>query len=267
LAAFLALQGVLLWLVDEGQVILIRDDNINAINTRNMYLWLGSALYVVSLATFAAVQIGRSAMRARRGLTRDPYTVVAFRIALLAILGGVAVYVLNLNRGRGLRPVEGVPIVVPIVVILLVLLTFVLKRTRYGLHLYAIGGNIESARRAGIPIDRLKMSAFVICSTLAAIGGIIQASRLNSVDARLGGSTLLLYAVAAAVIGGTSLFGGRGRVMDAVVGGFVVGIIENGMSLLQATSVQKFIVTGLVLLAASAVDAVARRRSTMIGLR
>jgi D-xylose transport system permease protein len=96
---------------------------------------------------------------------------------------------------------------------------------------------------------------------------MIQASRSNSVDARLGGANLLLYAVAAAVIGGTSLFGGRGRVMDAVVGGFVVGIIENGMSLLQATSVQKFIVTGLVLLAAAAVDALARRRSAMIGLR
>jgi D-xylose transport system permease protein len=163
--------------------------------------------------------------------------------------------------------VVGVPIVVPIVVTLLVILTFVLRRTRFGLHLYAIGGNTEAARRAGIPIDRLKIAAFMICSCMAAVGGIIQASRGNSVDARLGGANLLLYAVAAAVIGGTSLFGGRGRMMDAVVGGLVVAIIDNGMSLLGATAVVRFVVTGLVLLTAAGVDALARRRSTTVGLR
>jgi D-xylose transport system permease protein len=160
-----------------------------------------------------------------------------------------------------------VPIVVPIVVGLLVLLTFVLKRTRFGLHLYAIGGNPEAARRAGIPVDRLKIAAFVICSTLAAIGGIIQASRDRSVTGSSGGANLLLYAVGAAVIGGTSLFGGRGRVLDAVLGGFVVGIIGNGMGLLSAQNWQRYVVTGLVLLAAAAVDALARRRSASVGLR
>jgi D-xylose transport system permease protein len=268
LAGFLALQGVLLWLVDEGQVILIRDQTVLAISNRNMPPWLGWAFFAVALVVFAALQIGRTAARARRGITHDPYAVVAFRIGLVAALGGFAVYVLNLNRARvATVKLAGVPIVVPIIVILLVVLTFVLKRTRYGLHLYAIGGNTEAARRAGIPIDRLKISAFIVCSTLAAIGGIIQGSRSNSVDARLGGANLLLYAVAAAVIGGTSLFGGRGRVMDAVVGGIVVAIIENGMGLLGATAWVKYVVTGLVLLAAAGVDALARRRSIVVGLR
>ncbi len=268
LAGFLAFQGVLLRLVDEGQVILIRDSTVLAISNKNLPVMVGWAFYAVGLVVFAAVQIGRTALRARRGLTRDPITVVAFRIAVLAVLGGLAVYVLNLNRARvATVTLKGVPIVVPIVVILLVVLTFVLKRTRYGLHLYALGGNAEATRRAGINIDRLKISAFMICSTLAAIGGIIQGSRSNSVDARLGGANLLLYAVGAAVIGGTSLFGGRGRVLDAVVGGIVVAIIENGMGLLGTRASDKFVVTGLVLLLAAGVDAFARRRSTAVGLR
>lgn len=268
LAAYLALQGLLLWLVNEGQQILITDDAVRAINNSNMPLWLGWVLYAVSVAVFAAVQLTRHARRARRGLVRDPEMLVLGRIALVAALGGIAVYLLSVERS--LVPTasrKGVPIVVPIVVILLALLTFVLKRTRYGLHLYAIGGNTEAARRAGIPIDRLKISAFMMCSTLAAVGGIIQASRDNSVTGNSGGSTLLLFAVGAAVIGGTSLFGGRGRVIDAVLGGLVVGLINNGMGLLNAKNWQRFVVTGLVLLAAAAVDALARRRSSTVGLR
>jgi D-xylose transport system permease protein len=268
LAGFLALQGILLWLVDEGQVILIRDPTVIAINNKNLPISLGWVFFAVAIAAFAAVQIARTAARARRGISHDPYALVALRIGIVAALGGFAVYVLHIDRARSAAVVlVGVPIVVPIVVVLLVLLTFVLNRTRFGLHLYAIGGNTEAARRAGIPIDRLKIAAFVICSTLAAIGGVIQASRGSSVDARLGGANLLLYAVAAAVIGGTSLFGGRGRMMDAVVGGFVVAIIENGMSLLGVQAWIKYVVTGLVLLAAAGVDALVRRRSATVGLR
>jgi len=160
-----------------------------------------------------------------------------------------------------------VPIVVPIVVVLLVVLTFVLKRTGYGLHIYAVGGNREAARRAGINIDLIRISAFMICSTMAAIGGILTASRANSVDANTGGSNVLLYAVGAAVIGGTSLFGGKGRILDAVLGGAVVAVIDNGMGLMGYSSGVKFIVTGVVLLLAAGVDALSRRRATATGLR
>jgi D-xylose transport system permease protein len=268
LAGFLALQGVLLLLVHEGEQILISDQNVLAINNKNMPVWLGWVFYALAVGAFSALQLARNARRARRGLVREPAALVAFRIAGVAVLGGVGVYELSIDRSQTIfSSVTGVPIVVPIVVILLAALTFVLKRTRYGLHLYALGGNTEASRRAGLPIDRLKISAFAICSTLAAIGGIIQASRDNSVTGNSGGANLLLFAVGAAVIGGTSLFGGRGRIIDAVLGGFVMGIIGNGMGLLSAKNWQRFVVTGLVLLAAAAVDALARRRSSATGLR
>lgn len=267
LAAFLAFQGVLLWLVNEGQVILIADPVIRAINNEDMPIWLGWVLFAVSVGIFAAVQIIRSFRRARRGVSHDSAAIVAARIALVAAAAGFCVYLLSVNRSLRAGTIQqGVPIIVPIVVVLLVVLTFVLKRTRFGLHLYAVGGNAEAARRAGIPIDRMKIAAFMLCSLLAAMAGVIQASRAASVDGKLG-SSLILYAVGAAVIGGTSLFGGRGRIIDAVLGGLVVAIIANGMGLLSAKEWIRFVVTGLVLLVAAAIDALARRRSTVVGLR
>jgi D-xylose transport system permease protein len=267
LAAFLAFQGVLLWLVNQGQVILITNPVVNAVNNDDMPIWMGWALYAFAVTAFAMVQIVRSVRRARRGVSHDPASLVTLRIGLVAAVAGFGVYVLSVNRSlvRG-NVQEGVPIVVPIVVALLVVLTFVLKRTRFGLHLYALGGSAEAARRAGIPIDRMKIAAFILCSTLASVAGIIQASRSTSVDGKLG-SQLVLFAVGAAVIGGTSLFGGRGRIIDAVLGGLVVAIIANGMGLLRSPEWVRFVVTGLVLLVAAAVDALARRRSTTVGLR
>lgn len=269
LSAFLALQGVLLWLVKEGEVILIPDRTVLAISNNFMPVWAGWVFYAIAIGAYAAVQITTVARRARRGLTRAPSLLVALRIGGLALLGGIAVYVLNLERAseRATASLKGVPVIVPIVVVLLVILTFVLTRTRFGLHLYALGGNPEAARRAGIAVDRLTIAAFMICSTLAAIGGIILASRQRSADPAAGGPNLLLFAIAAAVIGGTSLFGGRGRVVDAVLGGFVVAVIANGMALIKAKSWVQYVVTGLVLLVAAGVDALARRRSAMVGLR
>src|SRR5690606_3925726 len=184
-------------------------------------------------------------------------------------LGGISVYVLNLERSRNpeLVSLTGVPIVVPVILALLVLWTFVLQRTAFGRHIYAVGGNQEAARRAGIPVDRIKVMAFVICSSMAAIGGIIAASRASSVDPNTGGSSVLLYAVGAAVIGGTSLFGGKGRVLDAILGGAVVAVIENGMGLMGYPASVKFMVTGAVLLVAAGVDALSRKRASQSGLR
>ena len=150
-----------------------------------------------------------------------------------------------------------------------VLWTFVLSRTRYGRHVYAVGGNTEAARRAGISVDRIRISVFVIGSFMASIGGIIAVSRANSVDPNTGGSNILLYSVGAAVIGGTSLFGGKGRMIDAIIGGAVVVVIQNGMANLvegnNGSSVQ-YIVTGIVLLLAAAIDALSRRRAGATGL-
>jgi D-xylose transport system permease protein len=269
LAAFLAFQGVVLQLIRGGTIVSITDPVILAIGNRNIVPWLGWLLYALSIGAYAVVQITRMNGRTRRGLTHDPLSLVLLRIGALAVGGGIAVYVLNLQRSRNvlISSLQGIPIVVPIIVALLVILTFVLKRTGYGLHLYAVGGNREAAHRAGINTDRIRISAFMVCSTMAAIGGIVAASRANSVDANTGGSNVLLYAVGAAVIGGTSLFGGKGRILDAVLGGAVVAVIDNGMGLLGLSSGAKFIFTGVVLLLAAGVDALSRRRAANVGLR
>ncbi|NRQ30987.1 ABC transporter permease [Nonomuraea sp. NN258] len=269
LAMFLAFQGVLLMLVKEGTNISVRDEVIVAIATRNLPPMLGWGLFAVCVAVFAAVQLMRASSRARRGLTADPLWLIAVRVGSLVSLGGFTVYVLNLERSRNpaLVSLTGVPIVVPIVLALLIFWTLVLRRTSFGRHIYAVGGNAEAARRAGIGVDRIKISAFVICSTMAAVGGIIAASRASSVDPNTGGGPVLLYAVGAAVIGGTSLFGGKGRVLDAVLGGAVVAVIENGMGLMGYGSSVKYLVTGFVLLLAAGVDALARKRAAAAGLR
>ncbi|MFI7633438.1 sugar ABC transporter permease [Nonomuraea sp. NPDC049400] len=269
LAAFLAFQGLVLVLVDEGTNISIRDSVIVAIANKNLPPSLGWAFYAVCVAVFAAVQLLRARKRTKRGLVADPLSLIAARVGALAVLAGLAVYVLNLERSRNpaLVSLTGVPIVVPLILVLLVVWTMVLRRTAFGRHLYAVGGNTEAARRAGIPVDRIRISAFVICSSMAAIGGIVAASRASSVDPNTGGSSVLLYAVGAAVIGGTSLFGGKGRVLDAVLGGAVVAVIENGMGLMGYGASVKYLVTGSVLLLAAGVDALARKRAAAAGLR
>jgi D-xylose transport system permease protein len=269
LAAFLAFQGVLLFIVHDGQIIPINDSVLIAIANRNLPVWLGWALYGISILGYALVQLRRLWSRRDRGLSHEPLSLVGLRVLGLAVVAGLAVYELSLERSVNpqIKSLKGVPIVVPIVLVLVVLLTFVLRRTRYGLHMYAVGGNTEAARRAGIPTDRLRISAFVLCSTLAAVGGIIEVSRANSVDPNTGGNTVLLYSVGAAVIGGTSLFGGKGRIVDAVLGGLVVATIDNGMDLGSSASWQKYVVTGVVLLAAAGVDSLSRRRSSTVGAR
>jgi D-xylose transport system permease protein len=270
LAAFLAFQGVNLLLIKNGTNISVTDKTLLKIDF-NGYLppVLGWVLLAVTIAGFAALQFVKRSRRLAKGLGADPVSVIILRLAALALLLGAAVYVLNLERSLNpdFRSQKGVPIVVVIIAVLLLVWTFVLSRTAYGRHIYAVGGNKEAARRAGISVDRIRISAFVICSSMAAIGGIVAASRANSVDPNTGGSNVLLYAVGAAVIGGTSLFGGKGRVLDAVLGGAVVAVIINGMGLMRLSSGVQFIVTGSVLLLAAGVDALSRRRAASVGLR
>ena len=269
LAAFLGFQGLLLVLVREGTNVSVRDPVIIAIENNNMAPALGWVLYAVCVLGYALVQIVRARRRSGRGLAADPVTLIAVRVGALAVIGGLAVYFLNLERSRNalIVSLKGVPIVVPIVVALLIFWTFVLRRTAFGRHIYAVGGNAEAARRAGINVDRIRISAFMICSGMAAIGGVIAASQASSVDPNTGGSDVLLFAVGAAVIGGTSLFGGKGRVLDAILGGAVVAVINNGMGLMGYSASVKYIVTGLVLLLAAGVDALSRKRAAASGLR
>ncbi|MBN0046457.1 ABC transporter permease [Streptomyces actuosus] len=263
LAAFLGFQGIVLMLLKEGTNISIRDRTILAVANDNLSPALGWLLLAVGVAVYAAIQLRQNRNRRHRGLTTAPLALLAVRIGGLAVLGAIAVHLLNQERSRNVivDSLRGVPIVVPVIAVLLVAGTFLLQRTSFGLHMYAVGGNAEAARRAGIDVAAIRVSAFVICSSLAAVGGIIAASRGNSVDPNTGGSNVLLLAVGAAVIGGTSLFGGRGRVVDAVLGGMVVAVIQNGMGLMGYSSGVKYAVTGSVLLVAAGVDALSRRRA------
>jgi D-xylose transport system permease protein len=269
LALFLGLQGIALKLIGEGGTVPIHNDVIYALANKYMPVWLGWTLAAACALIYAGIQLLRWQRQNAKGLSRRPLALILVQIALVAIalLGGA--YVLNLNRARTpLAPFfGGVPWGVPLVAVLLIICTFVLGRTRYGRHLYAVGGNAEAARRAGINVTRLRMSVFMICSVLAAVSGIVAASRLNSVTPDAGAGNTLLYAVGAAVIGGTSLFGGKGRVIDAVLGGAVIAVIDNGMALLGYSAGVKYVVTGLVLLLAAGIDALSRRRAAASGLR
>jgi D-xylose transport system permease protein len=267
LAAFLGFQGLLLLLLEGGRNTPVRDDVIYAIENSNMPVWLGWTLAAVAVAGYAAVQLARVRRRSALGLVTEPTGIVLGRIGALAAILLLAVAVLSRERSINVAAtsVRGVPVIVPVLGALLVVLTFVLHRTAYGRHVYAVGGNKEAARRAGIDVSRIRVSVFVIGSFMAAIGGIVAASRASSVDPNTGGSNVLLYAVGAAVIGGTSLFGGKGRVLDAVIGGAVIAVIDNGMGLMEFSSGTKFTVTGLILLLAATVDALSRRRASATG--
>ncbi|MFC1432277.1 sugar ABC transporter permease [Streptacidiphilus sp. N1-3] len=267
LAAFLALQGVVLIIIGSGGNVAIRDSTVTAIDNDNLSPAVGWALLAVALAGYAAVRLATRRGRQAKGLPLEPLALAGLRVAVFAALGAGAVYALNLERSRNpaLVSLRGVPIVVPILAGLLVVWTYVLSSTAYGRHIYAVGGNAEAARRGGVKVSRVRISAFVVCSTMAAVGGVIAASRATSVDPNAGGSNTLLYAVGAAVIGGTSLFGGKGRVADAVLGGAVVAVIDNGMGLMGYSAGVKFVVTGSVLALAAGVDALSRKRSAGAG--
>jgi D-xylose transport system permease protein len=187
----------------------------------------------------------------------DPDVLLAGRVAAAAVLGAAVVYVANQDRG--------IPYVFLVITALYLLWAYVLGRTRFGRHVYAVGGNAEAARRAGINVGNIRITCFAICSAMAVLGGIVLASRLRSVDTNAGGGDILLNSIAAAVIGGTSLFGGRGFIKSAVLGALVIASIGNGLGLLGLSSGTKFVVTGLVLLAAVAVDSIARRRQAASG--
>ncbi|SFQ61137.1 D-xylose transport system permease protein [Amycolatopsis arida] len=265
LALFLAWQGVILQFIGEGGVLGISSSPVlNQVANGNLSTLGSWLLFVVATGGFAAVTLGRHFSRLRRGLVTQPTPLVLARVGALAVLGAVATYLLTLNRSVNASvEISGVPYVVPIVLALLAIGTYVLNRTRYGRHIYAVGGNREAARRAGINVTKIRASVFVVSSSVAAIGAIVYSSKVGSVDPQAGGLNTLLFAVGAAVIGGTSLFGGKGRVSDAVIGGTVLAVVANGLGLLKQPAAVVAIVTGLVLLLAATVDALSRRRAAV----
>jgi len=265
LAAFLAFQGLLLLLAGEGGTIRIEDETILAVQNSNLSPLLSWIFFIVVAVTYVGTGLNRLNTRRRAGLKTELVKLWVIKTTTLLLITGGAVFALTVERSNNpdLVSLKGIPYVVPLILFLLAVGTFVLGRTAFGRHIYAVGGNAEAARRAGINVKRVRIAAFVICSALAAVAGMIFASRQNSISPTTGGSSTLLYAVGAAVIGGTSLFGGKGKMRDAILGGLVVAVIDNGMGLLGYAAGIKFIVTGVVLLVSAGVDAVSRRGSSI----
>ena len=268
LAFFLALQAVPLKLIGSGGSLRFNDPVLRGLSIKNVPVTVGWIAAVLIVVGFAALWLWRYRTRSSRGLVHQPLPLVIIQIAVLAVivLGLTALLSANRAPNPALFNISGIPWVLPVVVALLLFWTFVLTKTRFGRHLYAVGGNAEAARRAGINVTRIRITAFVIGSGMAAVSGLLAASYTGKVSPGSGGGNELLYAVGAAVIGGTSLFGGRGRAMDAVVGGLVIATIPNGLGLLNQASYINFLVTGGVLLLAASVDAISRRRRSAAGV-
>ena len=265
LAGFLGLSGVLLVLINatgsigNGGVIRLESNVLNDIEGG----WLSPAaswiVTIVLVALAGLMLYMRDRRRRVSGLVAPPLSITLLKIAVIAIAGVVVVLVGNTNRGTFLLAVRGLPWVVLVVIGVLVIYSTLLGRTRFGRYVYAIGGNAEAARRAGVATNRIRVLAFTLCGVTAGITGIIYSSYLGSISSGVNGGQNALNAVAAAVIGGTSLFGGRGKMMDALLGGLVVGVIANGLQLLGLSAATQLIWTALVLVAAVTVDALTRR--------
>jgi D-xylose transport system permease protein len=251
LAGLLAWNGVVLLLIGSKGTVILQNDFV--IGMANDFLAPGVSwvLMIVLSALYAGVQLVRLRSRTRAGLRTDPLLIVLLRVVGVAAALAIVVAVANQDRG--------IPYAALLVGALFLIWTYVLNRTRFGRHIYAVGGNSEASRRAGIDVDRVKIACFAICSFMAVLGGIVLASRLRSVDTNTGGGQALLYPIAAAVIGGTSLFGGRGTMKAAILGALVMLSIDNGLGLLGLSSGTKFVLTGGVLLLAVTVDSISRR--------
>lgn len=261
LATFLAFQGLLLLLVGEGGTIRIEDPVILAVENKNLSVSYSWIFFLLTAGAYLLSGLLKFRKRKKAGLVDNLFKLWVIKTFVLIAIGTLATWVLTVERSNNpdLVSLRGIPYVVPVILVLLVGATFVLSRTSFGLHIYAVGGNAEAARRAGINVKMVRITAFMICTGFAAVAGMIFVSRANSISPTTGGSSTLLYAVGAAVIGGTSLFGGKGKVSDAILGGLVVAVIDNGMALLGYPAGIKFMVTGAVLLISATIDAVSRR--------
>jgi D-xylose transport system permease protein len=251
LAGLLAWEGALILILGTTGTINVFDPGIDAIAGNFLSVTQGWALAIVGLLVFIGGMLLTRRRRAAAGLELGRVTGLVIRAAIAVVLVLVAVFVLNSDRG--------IPLAAIILVGLVVFFDYVIRRTRFGRHVLAVGGNAESARRAGISVTGIRLAVFTLAGAMAAFGGIIATSRVLAVSQSSGGGDVLLNSIAAAVIGGTSLFGGRGTVWSALTGALVIGSINNGLDLLALSAAIKFMVTGGVLLAAVTVDAVARQ--------
>ena len=260
LGLFLGLQGLALVVIGPGGLFRIEVPELIALQNGNLPPWAGWLMLVIMLAVSAATAFWDRSRRTRAGVPNRAISLVFIKLGVIAVIGGAVVFILNQDRGQSVNAVQGVPNVVPIVLVILWIGTFVLDRTKFGRYMYAIGGNAEAARRSGVKVRWIKWWAFVICSSLAVFSALLSVSRVGSVDATVG-RDIVLSGVAAAVVGGVSLFGGRGRLVNAAIGALVIAVITNGLGLLNLPAGINLLVTGAVLILAATVDALSRLRS------
>jgi D-xylose transport system permease protein len=257
LAGLLAWPGAMLEVLGETGTVNLNDPKILGLTNTFYSDTVGWVLALAAIGAYAAMALWRRQKRVSEGLSAPQLGLVVLRIGLVAVAVLVAVWVLNDDRG--------VPLAALILVGFCLLFFYITTRTTFGRHIFAVGGNAEAARRAGIGVNRVRVIVFMIASSMAAIGGIMAASRLLAVNQSSGAGDFLLLAIAGPVIAGTSLFGGRGSVWHALLGALVITSISNGMDLLALQSSVKFMVTGAVLLAAVVIDAIARRQRQAAG--
>jgi D-xylose transport system permease protein len=263
LAGQLAGLGLLLFIMDQaapngGGTIRLYNNVLIAIEGGALSPLADWIVMAAAVVLVGALFVVRDTRRRAGGLAAPPASVTWLKVGAMAIAGVVLVLIGNTNRGVTIA-VRGLPWVVLVVLVVLVAWSFLLGRTRFGRYIYAIGGNAEASRRAGINLNRIRVAAFALAGLTAGIMGIVYASYLGSVSTNVQGGNNVLYAVAAAVIGGTSLFGGRGKMLGAVLGGIIVAVIYNGLQLLGLGAAAQNLWTAAVLLAAVTVDTVARR--------
>jgi D-xylose transport system permease protein len=257
LAGLLGWNGVVLLIIGSKGTLVIQDKFIVGLANDNMGSGLAWAVAIGSVALYVGIQAATVFRRRKFDLPNPPWSIIVLKTLVIAALAiGVVAWA---NQDRG------VPYVGLLMLGLLLFWTYIATRTRFGRHVYSVGGNAEASRRAGINVPGIKLAVFAIAGTMAAIGGLVLASRLSSVDTATGGGSVLLYSIAAAVIGGTSLFGGRGTVRSAVLGAIVIAMIDNGLGLINVSAGTKFVVTGIVLLAAVTLDSLSRRRIVASG--
>jgi D-xylose transport system permease protein len=265
LGLFLGLQGFMLVLLGGAGAYRVQTADVIAIMNKSMAVWLGWAMLAVIVLVSLVTGLYDRRRRQAAGVATRPIALLWIRVGAWIVLGGFLVYLLSQDRSTGVFPITGIPIVVPIALSILWVGQTILDRTRFGMHVFAVGGNPEAARRAGINVARVRIICFITCSSLAVLSGMFTSSQVGVVQATLG-RDIVLSGVGAAVIGGVSLFGGRGRLAQAAVGALLISMITNGLGLLGLSAGITFLVTGGVLILAATIDAISRRRPGVASL-
>ena len=267
LAGLLVWQGGLIYFIGESGTLNLRDPVITGIANTSLPVWAGWALGIISILTITLTSFGGRNLRARAGLPVKPISMVIAQLLIISIAILVVIGLMNINRSliSTNKPIQGVPSAFLVFLGFVTVFHWITRYTTLGRHIYAVGGNPEAARRASIDVDKIRIVVFTLCSGIAACGGIVAASRLYAVDTGSGSGDVLLNAIAAAVIGGTSLFGGRGTIWSALLGALIIGSINNGMDLLSFPSSIKYVITGCVLLLAVTIDSTSRARRQRSG--